>query len=345
MKNWPVATQFLRSEISGLKTQTRSTPAAATSSSAPPAILSFVPIVPCRLLDTRQGQGFAAGFGPPALMAGQARTIVVPNSQCNVPIAAAYSLNIAVVPPPGGTVGYVSAWAAGQAMPGTAILTDVQGDIVDESAIVAANPTGSISVQATNNTDLVIDMNGYFVAQTSSVFRGYWSATASYQPGNLVTAQSFNNSTSTYIALNANLGIDPVTDAIVSGGNWAIFAQGGQQGAPGSAGPQGTAGPQGPTGPPGPQGTPGAVAFYGDGSDGNLTITSSVDWTSNPPAGQLQLAGLTILSSGSLTVPSGLVIRVSGDVLITGALIVGQPTELVSENNGAGGSCAFRLHI
>jgi hypothetical protein len=118
----------------------------------------------------------------------------------------------------------------------------------------------------------------------------------------------------------------------------------GQAGAVGPAGAQGPLGPpgtQGPVGPAGPQGTPGALAFYGDGSDGALTISSSVDWNSSPPSGMLQFSSFTITSTGSLTVPSGLVIRVSGNVSIAGPIIVGpSPNVALAASGNFGGGCA-----
>ena len=116
----------------------------------------------------------------------------------------------------------------------------------------------------------------------------------------------------------------------------------GPQGLTGPTGPQGTpgaTGATGPQGPAGPQGTPGALAFYGDGSDGALTISSSVDWTQNPPSGMLQFSSVTITSTGSLTVPSGLVIRVTGNVSIGGPVTVAPYTRVIYGATSSGGSC------
>jgi hypothetical protein len=112
-------------------------------------------------------------------------------------------------------------------------------------------------------------------------------------------------------------------------------------GAQGLPGPVGAAGAPGPPGPIGALGTPGALAFYGDGSDGALTISSSVDWNSNPPSGILQFSSLTITSTGSLTVPSGLVIRVTGNVSIGGPIIVGPaPFRVYAPSFNYGFGCA-----
>ena len=106
----------------------------------------------------------------------------------------------------------------------------------------------------------------------------------------------------------------------------------GDQGPIGYSGPQGATGATGPQGPLGPQGTPGALAFYGDGSDGALTISSAVDWNVTPPDGMLQFSSLTIAPTGSLTVPSGLVIRVTGNVSIGGPITVSPGTSNYGRN-------------
>jgi hypothetical protein len=110
----------------------------------------------------------------------------------------------------------------------------------------------------------------------------------------------------------------------------------GDEGPAGPTGPVGATGPQGPPGPIGPQGSPGALAFYGDGSDGALTISSSVDWNSTPPSGMLQFSSFTITATGSLAVPSGLVIRVTGNVTIAGPIVVGPAPGIPSANWGGG---------
>jgi len=85
---------------------------------APPsgAALAFYPATPCRVADTRAGQGFTGQFGPPSMTAGQARNFAIPASACNIPATAqAYSLNMTVVPP--GPLTYLSAWPTGQTQP------------------------------------------------------------------------------------------------------------------------------------------------------------------------------------------------------------------------------------
>ena len=152
-------------------------PEAFSSTLGVPAI--FVAVTPCRLMDTRTGQGFSGPFGPPVLAGNSARTVPVPASNCGVPAAVAYSLNITAVPSAGTRVGYVKAWPDDQTQPNTAVLTDViAGAIVGNSAIVPSGADGGIHVLAQTSTDLVVDINGYFALPSSLPFAGTAAAPA-----------------------------------------------------------------------------------------------------------------------------------------------------------------------
>lgn len=133
--------------------------------------LVFVAITPCRVVDTRpgsEGSGKTGPFGPPALVGGQTRVFPIPQSTCGVPASAAYSLNFTSITPVGQPVGYISAWPTGQPFPGTVVLNATLGGIINNAVEIAAGPDGGIQVYATDNADLVIDINGYYV-QASSV--------------------------------------------------------------------------------------------------------------------------------------------------------------------------------
>ena len=177
--------------------------------------LTFVPITPCRVVDTRDKTKSAA-FGAPGLSAMKARTIPIPTSNCSIPAsAAAYEADFVVVPPTGTNVGWLAAWQDDITWPGTVVLNAVQGGIVGNTAIVSAGTDGGIQVMATSATDLVIDLTGYFIPAVG-------------QPG-------------------------PAGPAGPQGapGQQGPSGAAGAQGAPGPQGNAGTAGSQGPTGPAG----------------------------------------------------------------------------------------------
>jgi uncharacterized repeat protein (TIGR03803 family) len=126
--------------------------------------LAFYPLPPCRVADTRDPTK-PTGLGPPLLTGGQPRAFPILNAtSCNIPPTgvAAYSLNFTVVPH--GSLGYLTVWPTGQAQPTVSTLNDVLGRVIANAAIVVAGSSGEISAYATNNTDLIIDINGYFAA-------------------------------------------------------------------------------------------------------------------------------------------------------------------------------------
>ena len=121
-----------------------------------------MPVTPCRIVDTRNSNG---PLGGPAIAGGTSRDFVIPNSACGIPsTAAGYSLNVAVVPR--GTLGFLTLWPSGQSQPLVATLNSIDGRVKSNAAIVPAGSPGSngaVSVFATNTTDVVLDINGYFV--------------------------------------------------------------------------------------------------------------------------------------------------------------------------------------
>jgi hypothetical protein len=148
---------------------------------APPTTgLTFYPVAPCRLVDTRGAPAGFDGLNPfagPFIPAGGTLTIPVqstteagtdtaPAPCAAIPATAqAYSINITVVPGAGGAVDYVSLWPAGLSQPFVSTLDDPEGLIVANAAIVpAGSPSGGVSVfnSGPSSTDVIIDMNGYF---------------------------------------------------------------------------------------------------------------------------------------------------------------------------------------
>ena len=124
--------------------------------------LAFYPLPPCRVADTRKSN-FPQGLGPPFLTSGQERAFPILNATtCNIPPTgvAAYSLNFSVVPH--GSLFYMTVWPTGQTRPVVSTLNDIPGQIIANAAIVVAGTGGNVSVYPTNDTDLVIDINGYF---------------------------------------------------------------------------------------------------------------------------------------------------------------------------------------
>jgi hypothetical protein len=123
--------------------------------------MGFYSVAPCRVVDTRAGQGFTGQFGPPSMIANQTRSFTLPSSGCNIPATAqAYSLNVTVVPR--ARLGYLTIWPTGQPQPLVSTLNSLNGAILANAAIVPAGTGGSVSVFVTDATDAIVDINGYF---------------------------------------------------------------------------------------------------------------------------------------------------------------------------------------
>ncbi len=134
--------------------------------------LLFVPMTPCRVVDTRNA---TRAFGGPSITGGTSRSFVIPNSACAVPsTVTAYSLNVTVVPKAG--LGYLTVWPTGVAQPVVSTLNS-DGRVKANAAIVPAGTGGAISVYATDTTDLVLDINGYFVPATSTTALAFYPLT------------------------------------------------------------------------------------------------------------------------------------------------------------------------
>ncbi len=120
--------------------------------------LAFYPLPPCRVADTRNPPG---DLGGPYLTGGTLRNFPVEASACNIPATAqAYSLNFTAVPH--GYLAYLTVWETGQNQPVASTLNALTGTITANAAVVPAGTGAEISTYASNDTDLVIDINGYF---------------------------------------------------------------------------------------------------------------------------------------------------------------------------------------
>lgn len=132
--------------------------------------LQFYSLTPCRVVDTRGGHDGGT------LQAGRERDYALAGN-CDIPNgAAAYSLNVTVIPAAGG-LDYLTVWPAGEPKPVVSTLNDNTGTVVANAAIV---PAGSEQMTAfypnSNNTDLLVDVNGYFAAPGQNGYSFYPTA-------------------------------------------------------------------------------------------------------------------------------------------------------------------------
>lgn len=276
--------------------------------------MNFYPISPCRAVDTRLANG---ELGSPDVTPGT-RDFPVASASCGIPAGAlAYSINVTAVPK--SELGYLTLFATGQPRPATSTLNAWFGGAVANSVIIPAGTNGSISVFATDETDLILDVHGYYLPAAAGPQgptgatgttgatgatgpqglpgamgpQGPTGSTGSTGPAGLTFRGAWSISTaytttdavsyngSTYISLVAtNTGLQPDLNS----SQWGVLAQ---QGATGVTGAQGIQGIQGLRGLQGIQGLTGGTGTQG-------------------PTGATGAAGPVVFAN-SLTLPAGIV--------------------------------------
>ncbi|MGA2372876.1 MAG: Ig-like domain-containing protein, partial [Candidatus Korobacteraceae bacterium] len=137
-----------------------------------PSAVLFVPVPPCRVVDTRNPYG---NFGGPAIQGNSSRAFPLSESDnpCGIPVSAvAYSLNVTVVPM--GPLSYLTIWPTGEGPPVVSTLNSPDGRVKANAAIVPAGVlSGLVSVFVTNTTNVILDIDGYFAPPGSGAYQFY----------------------------------------------------------------------------------------------------------------------------------------------------------------------------
>ncbi len=127
----------------------------------PSVALRFVPLPPCRIADTRLPNGPRGG---PLVSGGSTRTFAV-DGVCGVPVGAkAYSLNVTVVPQE--SIGFMTVYPGSEGRPLASTMNSLDSRVKASAVIVGSGSNGSVSVYSTGTTDVILDINGYFVPAT-----------------------------------------------------------------------------------------------------------------------------------------------------------------------------------
>lgn len=118
-----------------------------------PAISSFTPLVPARILDTRTSSPLGPGAELDLVVTGQGG---VPASGVSAVV-----FNLTATQP---TInGYITAWPAGSARPNASNLNFVAGQTVANLVIARVGANGSVALYNSNgNTHLIADVAGWF---------------------------------------------------------------------------------------------------------------------------------------------------------------------------------------
>jgi Chaperone of endosialidase len=111
----------------------------------------YIPLMPCRVFDSRNSSPLAGGETTNVPIAGL----------CGVPpTAVAADLNFTIVNPQG--IGHLAVFPAGASLPLASLVNYIPGQTVANAADVLLGTGGAVSVQPLTTTNLVIDVYGYF---------------------------------------------------------------------------------------------------------------------------------------------------------------------------------------
>lgn len=125
---------------------------AATTDVAP---TGFVAITPARIADTR------VGTGVPIAPVGDGCVLRVPLAAADPP-STAVAAALTVTSDRAGAAGFVTAYPCGSSRPDTSILNQRPGDPTPNLAVVAIDSTREVCFYADHQTDLVVDVTGWF---------------------------------------------------------------------------------------------------------------------------------------------------------------------------------------
>lgn len=144
---------------------------AITSASGPATPSSYVPITPCRLMDTRGGVNTIGPRNTPLVGAvPYTATVRGANGNCNIPVGAtAVGLNITSLNHTSG--GFLTVWPADDTKPLSSSLNWVAGQPPTPNAVTVglSVASGQVSFQASAGTvNLIVDIVGYYLPASSS---------------------------------------------------------------------------------------------------------------------------------------------------------------------------------
>ncbi len=153
---------------------------------------NFVSVTPCRLVDTRTSSG-----GSGAIPARTYQNFTVAGN-CGIPSSAsAYSLNVTAEP--SGFSLYLSVPPAPSSTPSgppsSSTLNDPSGTIIANAAVVSARANGAVAVFVSDSSNMILDVDGYFVTESSTSTGKHrsWTGALVASGGANNTAVGFNS--------------------------------------------------------------------------------------------------------------------------------------------------------
>ncbi len=187
-------------------------------------VMSFMPVTPCRVIDTRGGAPFTGGAF--AASTGRDYQFSAAAAPCTgLPAGArGYSINVTVTSTAGD--GFLAIYPRnGQPVPLVSTINYVAGQTIANAAVVPTDNAGFISILCgVSGTHVIVDVNGYYIgsdgslAMSPGVYAG-WSGNVSF--GSVIYAYN-TNTTGTSSFISAIRGVIATPQA---NGQAALYGQ------------------------------------------------------------------------------------------------------------------------
>lgn len=187
------------------------------------ALATFIPIAPCRLVDTRGVFNPAIPSSGP-FAAGETRVYRAPGN-CAIPTGSnrVKAVSLAITTPPTAASGDIEAISAAATLGGTVVMVIQAGQWNSATTVSAVDPSGDFKVQLRGTPGhVVIDINGYYASPDASNLLDYVSIVGAYAfSGGVLYVE---NKSATGAAISAQ-GTD--SSARLGFGSDALVLQGG----------------------------------------------------------------------------------------------------------------------
>ena len=185
--------------------------------------MPFVGVFPCRIADTRSGQGFTGQAGPPTVLANVLRTFKVTEpvpgapAPCGIPSTArAVSFQFTVTTMTSN--GNLIAWGDGPAPTASVLNWNASSVAIGNGIVVPITTSGNLNVQINapigQAANLIIDVNGFYAPQKNVTPAEFLTYHASFQGVGATGMNATHAATDGFLTLSTNLTASAFVDVI-----------------------------------------------------------------------------------------------------------------------------------
>ena len=185
--------------------------------------MPFVGVFPCRVADTRSGQGFTGQAGPPTVLANVLRTFKITDpvpgapASCGIPSTArAVSFQFTVTTMTSN--GNLIAWGDGPVPNASVLNWNASSVVIGNGIVVPITTSGNLNVQINapigQAANLIIDVNGFYAPLKNTTPAEFLTYHASFQGVGASGMNATHTATDGFLTLSTNLTANAFVDVI-----------------------------------------------------------------------------------------------------------------------------------